>query len=61
MAVSLLALHTGRPLTPGIFLVLISVRDCVDPRSIVRLVRLGQLKKKSTSTGLEPATFRFVA
>jgi hypothetical protein len=47
MAVKLLALHPGRSLTPGRSLVLISVRGCVDPRAIVRVEGLGQLKKKS--------------
>jgi hypothetical protein len=42
---------------PGRFLVLISVRDWVDPRATVRL----ELKKKSISSGLEPAIFRLVA
>jgi hypothetical protein len=57
MAVRLSALRTG---PPGSFLVLISVIGWVDPRAIVRLEWLGKLKK-STSSGLEPATFRLVA
>jgi hypothetical protein len=57
MAVRLSAL---RPLPPGIFLVLISVRGLVDPRAIERLEGLGHLKK-STSFGIEPATLRLVA
>jgi hypothetical protein len=43
MAVRLSALHSGHPLPPGRFLVLISVRGWVDPRVIVRLEGLGQL------------------
>jgi hypothetical protein len=61
MAVKLLSLRAGRPLRPGRFLVLISVRDSVDPRAIVRLEGLGQLKNPVTSSGIEPATFRLVA
>jgi hypothetical protein len=61
MAMRLSALRAGRPLPAGIFLVLISLRGLVDPRAIVRLEGLGQLKKKSTSSGLETATFRLVA
>jgi hypothetical protein len=45
MAVRLSALRAGHPLPPGRFLVLISVRDSIDPRAIVRLEGLGKLKK----------------
>jgi hypothetical protein len=48
MAVRLSALCAGRPLHPGRFLVLISVRGWVDPRSIVRLEGLGKLKNPVT-------------
>jgi hypothetical protein len=43
MAASLSALRAGRPLPPGRFLVLISVRGCIDPGVRVRLEGLGQL------------------
>jgi hypothetical protein len=48
------------PSTPRKFLVLISVRDWVNPRAIVRLDRLGQLKNPTTSR-TELMTFQFVA
>jgi hypothetical protein len=61
MVVRLSALRAGRPLLPERFLVLISVRGLVDPRAIVRLEELGQLKNPMTSSGLEPSTFWLVA
>jgi hypothetical protein len=60
MAVRLSALRVDRSLPPGRFLVLISVRGWIDPRAIVRLEGLGQLKNLVTSSGIEPATFRLV-
>jgi hypothetical protein len=71
MAVMLSALRAGRPLPPGRFLVPISVRGSVDPRAIVRLEGLGEVKNPMTSpvridnihilsswTMLEPGTIR---
>jgi hypothetical protein len=49
------------PFTPQEFLVLISIRGWVDPNIIVRLEGLGQMKNLKISSGLEPATLRFVA
>jgi hypothetical protein len=62
MAVRLSALSAGRPLPPGRFLVLISVRGWVNIRAIVRLEGLGQLKNPTSSSGIGPAaTFPLVA
>jgi hypothetical protein len=61
MAVRLQALRTGRLLLPGRFLVLIFVIGLVDPKVLVQLEGLGQLKNPMTSSGIETATFRLEA
>jgi hypothetical protein len=61
MAVKFLNLRVSRPSPPGKFLVQISVRGGVDPRSIVWLEWLGQMKNPETSSGIEPVSSRFVA
>jgi hypothetical protein len=57
MSVKLSALCSGRPVSPRRILVLISVRSWVDPRTIVWLEGVGQLKNPTTSSWTEPATF----
>jgi hypothetical protein len=51
MAVRLSALHAGRRLSQGRFLVLISVRGGVNRKAVVRLEGLGQLKYPVSSRG----------
>jgi hypothetical protein len=61
MAMRLSASRAGRPLSSGRFLILISVRGWVDPRVIIRLEGLRQLKNPTVSSGIESATFWLVA
>jgi hypothetical protein len=59
---SILTTRPPKPLTPPeIFLVFISVRVWVKSRAIVRPKGLCQWKFPKTSSGINPATFWFVA
>jgi hypothetical protein len=60
LVVNLSASCPGSPQPPGRVLVLISVSGWVDPRAIVRLEGLGQLKNPMTWS-VESTTFRLVA
>jgi hypothetical protein len=48
------------PFTPRKVPVLISIRGWVDPRAIVQMEELGQMKSPMTSSVFEPTSFRFV-
>jgi hypothetical protein len=60
MEVRLSALHASCHLSTGRLLALISVRGCVDPRTMVWLEGLSQLKNPVTSSIIKPAIIRLV-
>jgi hypothetical protein len=60
MVVRMSALPAARPLPPGRFLILTSVRDWVDPRVILPLERLGRLKYQMSTLRIELAIFHLV-
>jgi hypothetical protein len=60
MAVRFSVLSTGLLLPLGGFLALIFVRDKIDPKAIVRLEGLVELKYCTKSSGTEPADFLLV-
>jgi hypothetical protein len=61
MAVRLSALRAGRPLPPGRFLVLISVKRLSRPQGHSAAGRITSIEKDPMTSGLEPATFQHVA
>jgi hypothetical protein len=56
MAVKLSALHINHSIPPGRILVLISVRGQINPRAIMQLERLAELKNPLISSGTVTAT-----